>query len=1454
MKKVVLILLFLFFIGSVFAANPLSNFSGNFTEGFESGTFATNSWLASGGTTSNWTVATTNPYSGTYHAQASNVDAEASLTLNISTENYGSINFSFFYRTVGLDAGEYFRAEWYNGTTWINVLNVTTNVGYLFANYSLPSSANNKNSFAVRFKCLNDGGPEFCRVDNINILGKKILQINLTDIYLIDQNGNRLLEANNTAVETVDLMKINFSVDSIEEISSWYLNFSANGTNGCSLGNKQSIICYSYPNWIQFINGTETDTFDARLISQSDYITSTIDSGNLTNFSFSIDEHYNPNVFKWYSARFNYSDLKWQNETNVRITGNNSIKIKINSSLVPIDMDLARLDLRVNYVGQPERLKSYACNSTYNNSDFRSYPGCALIVERTYSELEEDGTKYKGFFSKNLIDTIGDLGYIILHTEETNTSEYYYIRTYKATAENYSTNWNYSNNLGNTWNNSEDGYETQMNINWYYSGAQPTAFVYRLWINTTSGYENYTEGNFTWEIDPSQNYEPILTLYSPTTSQYLSLPTNISFVARDLNDDSLNVSFYLYKNNSLNYTIINGLNENDTSYLWNTSIDGNYDFVMKVCELNTPDLYCRNITREVTVDNVFPLVYSPYPENDSEFYNEVVTEISVNVTEENLNFIYVNVTFPNSTLVTYYLNNSVGEKYNASVNLNLAGNYNLTFYAKDLAENVNESITSYFNIYDNSTPLLEVLHPLGENFTTIDDIALVLNFSDFSSYDKIYSNVTMPNGTILYFNTFHYSLESDNFETNSVGTNWDNVSEDVSMGQTCYMDIDSTYESKMFFSILGEGSTDTTYCGFNSLHKLEGNFDVEIEFNASLLEDDSIFVFRSSNLETFHPEGIRVYLLLTKSGENLIYEIGYGNPEVNSTSVIVNNTSGKFRIKRFNVTEGTPVFSLFYWNETSLEWVNPLGNISLNTSSITQFLQIYAVSSPTNYGNINVTLEGVDIISEDNIYTHIGNFDVEGRYNVTFFINDSSGNSNTNETHFFIYATNHAPSRPLILNPDIGDFVSGISSINWIEVTDTENDELQYNITLLNSDNSINSTIVTNYGNINISNYSCNTATFTDGDYKIKITVFENNTENNYSTSDTMSGIFTIDNTNPNITINYSTSSTNEIDFDVSSYDENFANLTVFLYSSSGLIDSLFSEVENVSSSFSRLSSGTYYLNATAYDLSGNSIDTTTGTIIFSSNGETSSSGSVGTYTIKLESETEKNLILYKNKIVKFNIKNESHSIQLLNLNNSSLQILIYSDLFEKILNVGDIWKIDFDSDSIYDLKVQLNSVHNGQYANLTLEEIYEYYEPKIPEKLFDIKLSLEENKIKSLGELKAIVTYENFGTIPTEINLTFQIIDSKGIIVYEEFGKINVSVEETKGYTFPELNLTKGDYELVFTTKYGNNIEDKFTQKFEIKKNNLNSIIIGIFSLFVIWFIVIIIIKFKKEKNINFF
>jgi len=172
----VFLTLVLVFFPSAMGAGSLSSSGGTFTEDWESNSFATNDWSSSGGATSDWVISTDDPFAGTFHAQAENSDSETTLTTNISTAGHENISFSFQYDTDLLDAGEYLRADWYNGTDWINILNITgVNTGaYTLSNNSLGSDAADNSAFAIRFRCNSGTLNEACKIDDVAVTGTAV--------------------------------------------------------------------------------------------------------------------------------------------------------------------------------------------------------------------------------------------------------------------------------------------------------------------------------------------------------------------------------------------------------------------------------------------------------------------------------------------------------------------------------------------------------------------------------------------------------------------------------------------------------------------------------------------------------------------------------------------------------------------------------------------------------------------------------------------------------------------------------------------------------------------------------------------------------------------------------------------------------------------------------------------------------------------------------------------------------------------------------------------------------------------------------------------------------------------------------------------------------------------------------------------------------------------------------
>ena len=445
---------------------------------------------------------------------------------------------------------------------------------------------------------------------NVSISFTTSNSLSLSETSLLALNGtyNSLGAFNTSTSDSVEYMRINFSIITNTGIDDWYFNFTADGKSGCSLGNLQSTVCYNYDNdtykWIQFKNNSVTSTYNGGSdgSNQGDFIKPTLVGGNL---SLLIDEHYNPNVFKWYNASYNFSDVKWQSETTKRITKDNYVRVNL-KGLIPLDADLYKLDFRVNCsTNQPTQpLQAYGCNSTYTIGDPETSNYCNLIASKSCDELIDDGTKFKGSFTKNFIDSTGDGKYLVLKTDEINPTRNYFLKTYKVTAANYTSQLEYSNDYGDTWNRNNDGYETEVNINWFNDGVDPTMFRYALWVNTTDGIESSIEGNMTWNINATNNYEPLISLSNPKDGENVTanVTYEVNFTSFDTNKDNLNITTYLFNSTGLYNTIITNLNTSNSSFLWSVpNVEGYYNMTLQACELSTTELYCDNTTHNINI-------------------------------------------------------------------------------------------------------------------------------------------------------------------------------------------------------------------------------------------------------------------------------------------------------------------------------------------------------------------------------------------------------------------------------------------------------------------------------------------------------------------------------------------------------------------------------------------------------------------------------------------------------------------------------------------------------------------------------------------------------------------------------------------------------------------------------------------------------------------------------------
>jgi hypothetical protein len=97
------------------------------------------------------------------------------------------------------------------------------------------------------------------------------------------------------------------------------------------------------------------------------------------------------------------------------------------------------------------------------------------------------------------------------------------------------------------------------------------------------------------------NAYPSVVIVTPLDNENINLPYNVTFTVTDDNSD--NVSLFLYQNGELNMTLFTDYPTATSSFMYAVSTPtGIYQLVLKACELGTYDLFCINDTNQIFVN------------------------------------------------------------------------------------------------------------------------------------------------------------------------------------------------------------------------------------------------------------------------------------------------------------------------------------------------------------------------------------------------------------------------------------------------------------------------------------------------------------------------------------------------------------------------------------------------------------------------------------------------------------------------------------------------------------------------------------------------------------------------------------------------------------------------------------------------------------------------------------
>lgn len=134
------------------------------------------------------------------------------------------------------------------------------------------------------------------------------------------------------------------------------------------------------------------------------------------------------------------------------------------------------------------------------------------------------------------------------------------------------------------------------------------------------------------------------------------------------------------------------------------------------------------------------------------------------------------------------------------------------------------------------------------------------------------------------------------------------------------------------------------------------------------------------------------------------------------------------------------------------------------------------------------------------------------------------------------------------------------------------------------------------------------------------------------------------------------------------------------------------------------------------------------------------------------------------------------------------------------------------------------------------------------PNQLFDIKFDLDSRSISQTQKLFTRVILESFGSEPTPVELNFRILNSYGEEIYKSEDNTVVETEQIFRRSFDVSNFPEGDYKIVLTTFYNDDVEDEFIRDFRISNFKFSLWMLWV-SIFLNLILLFFIVRFYKRE-----
>ena len=423
-------------------------------------------------------------------------------------------------------------------------------------------------------------------------------------------------------------------------------------------------------------------------------------------------------------------------------------------------------------------------------------------------------------------------------------------------------------------------------------------------------------------------------------------------------------------------------------------------------------------------------------------------------------------------------------------------------------------------------------------------------------------------------------------------------------------------------------------------------------------------------------------------------------PGTYNITITTTNTTGSFSTN-ISVTINDTT------NPTASFGTNPVSNKNSSNGNITFDLKcaddvtVDAVQLWSNFSGTWVANQ-TNATPINNTYWNVSVTNIpDGKYIWGVYCNDTAANADWTATNRTLTVDSTGPTATLGTNP-LSTYNSSSASVTFDLkcADDVEADFIQLytNFTGTWAVNSTNSTPVNNtYWNVSL-------VGILDGRYIFGVYCNDSGGSGDWAENRTV----TIDTTDPTATLECTPTTVvggNTITCSCAATD-----------ATSGVLTNSYTVYP------STLTDGEQTTNCGVTDYAGNTATSTVTYTVTPSGSSTSSGGGSsatfwtrGTYTVpegKIEEGYTKQISAKQR--LKLSIGGGTHYVGVKSLTSNTATIEVTSTPQEKLMSIGEIWKVEIDSDNYYDLSVKLNSIEDDK-ADITTTSIHEEIPQEVP-------------------------------------------------------------------------------------------------------------------------------------------